>query len=411
MTPRQLLLVTYHFPPSAASGSFRLLGFARHLPTSHWQVTVVSPPELPWEPVDAGLSRQVPPETTVCHVPYPKAAPKFLRWAAPYAVWLPRAWRVCRTLADSAHFDAVLTSGPPHSVHWVGLKLKKRFRLPWFADFRDPWVHANPVYRFRGMKRRWWQYWERKVLKYSDAVLANTPGVTNALRTAYPRFAAKMHTLTNGFDPWESAMVRPYGGRSELHLVHAGELYAGRDPRPLLDALARLHSQGNSIHFEILGRNSTTGLELDAEIERRGLCDKVRFRGQLPYQQALDAMAGADVLLLLDSPGRTLGVPAKLYEYFGAGRPILALAEPDSDVAKVLADSGVPYRLAAPRDAGAIADALAELTRIAISNQEAQPPEQFTRAHLTKTLAHMLEGHRIVRAKVRVVRKPVEETV
>ncbi len=347
----------------------------------------------------------------MCHVPYPKAAPKFLRWAAPYAVWLPRAWRVCRTLADSAHFDAVLTSGPPHSVHWVGLKLKKRFRLPWFADFRDPWVHANPVYRFRGMKRRWWQYWERKVLKYSDAVLANTPGVTNALRTAYPRFAAKMHTLTNGFDPWESAMVRPYGGRSELHLVHAGELYAGRDPRPLLDALARLHSQGNSIHFEILGRNSTTGLELDAEIERRGLCDKVRFRGQLPYQQALDAMAGADVLLLLDSPGRTLGVPAKLYEYFGAGRPILALAEPDSDVAKVLADSGVPYRLAAPRDAGAIADALAELTRIAISNQEAQPPEQFTRAHLTKTLAHMLEGHRIVRAKVRVVRKPVEETV
>jgi hypothetical protein len=68
---RSVLLLTYHFPPSSASGSFRMLGFARHLPRHGWRAAVVAPPSLPWEPVDAELSERVPPETAVYHVPSP----------------------------------------------------------------------------------------------------------------------------------------------------------------------------------------------------------------------------------------------------------------------------------------------------------------------------------------------------
>ena len=90
---RKLLLVTYHFPPSAASGTFRMLSFARHLPRFGWQVEVVAPPEMPWDPVDPGLSAQLPAETLYHAVPYPKRWPRLLRIVAPYAVWLPLAWR------------------------------------------------------------------------------------------------------------------------------------------------------------------------------------------------------------------------------------------------------------------------------------------------------------------------------
>ncbi|MFQ3593276.1 MAG: hypothetical protein SNJ82_08830, partial [Gemmataceae bacterium] len=86
-----VLLLTYHFPPSAASGTFRLLGFAQHLPRYGYRVSVVAPPTLPWEPADANLMARVPPETKLYPVDYPVGYPKALRWFSPYGVWLWKA--------------------------------------------------------------------------------------------------------------------------------------------------------------------------------------------------------------------------------------------------------------------------------------------------------------------------------
>jgi len=117
--------------------------------------------------------------------------------------------------------------------------------------------------------------------------------------------------------------------------------------------------------------------------------------GHLAYAQALEAMCRADVLLLLDQPGRRSGVPAKLYEYLGAGRPILALAEPDGDVAAVLRASGVPYRLASPSRPDEIRPALLELVE-AVAERRFGPPGRerlaFTREHLTERLADLLDN-------------------
>src|SRR5437764_8105507 len=98
MLSKKLLLITYHFPPSAASGTFRLLGFARHLPTFGWQPLVVAPPSLPWEPLDPQLGEQIPDEVVVQSVPYPAAAPRLLRRFAQHAVWLPRALSACKRM-------------------------------------------------------------------------------------------------------------------------------------------------------------------------------------------------------------------------------------------------------------------------------------------------------------------------
>src|SRR5437868_12040205 len=137
MDLRNLLIVTYHFPPSAASGTFRLLGFARHLPKFGWRTTVVAPPRMPWEPVDPALAERVPASTTIFATPFPEKAPKVLRWAAGNTLWLPRAWSACRRAVRQTRPEAVLTSGPPHWVHTLGWYLKRFHRLPWLADFRD----------------------------------------------------------------------------------------------------------------------------------------------------------------------------------------------------------------------------------------------------------------------------------
>ena len=150
---RTVLILTYHFPPSAASGSFRLLGFARHLPAHNWRGAVVAPPGLPWEPIDAGLLDQVPPETSVYSVPYltSRVARKFAR----YKGWFPRALLAAERAIREQKPEAILTSGPPHQVHWMGLFLKWRHKLPWIADFRDPWYSEARLERGSRFESRW----------------------------------------------------------------------------------------------------------------------------------------------------------------------------------------------------------------------------------------------------------------
>ncbi len=398
---RKLLLLTYHFPPSAASGTFRLLGFARHLPRFSWQPIVVAPPALPWEPVDEGLLKQVPPEAMVCPVAYPKArALKGLRWLFPNAVWLPRARAACVRMIRTYQPDALLTSSPPHCVHLLGWYLKRRFGLPWLVDFRDPWfINGKPA--FGGSLWPWFEArCEARVMRNADVIVANAPRATESLRTAFPGQQHKMITLTNGFDPENFPDVKPPETAGEaLHVVHAGEVYAGRDPRPFLDALEELGADDVPgvwpLRVSFLGRNNESGLDLAAEIQRRGLDALVAVGSQLPYAQVLQEMARADLLLLLDSPGRRLGIPAKLYEYLGTGRPVLALAEPDGDVAWALRQSGVLHRIAHPRDAGQIKQAITELRQaLAGGAQAARAPQQlaaFTRVAIAERLAECLD--------------------
>lgn len=391
----KLLIVTYHFPPSAASGGYRMLGLTRHLPACGWETTVVAPPSLPWESVDEALLGQVPAETAIHPVPYPRGRlVKPLRYLAPFGVWLPRAFAMARRVCLRERPDMVLTSGPPHCVHVLGLLLKQWLGVRWVADFRDPWVasaEAVPGTRPTGFWDRWC---ERRVMQQADLLVANAPLSCERLRRAYPDAADRMITIPNGYDPELFEGIEAGTPSTDTpSIVHTGTVYAGRDPRPFLDALTRLGDTAGRCRVSFVGRANEGGLDVGEEVRRRGLGSFVKLPGSLPYEEALREMAGASVLLLLDSAGRHIGVPAKLYEYLGAGRPILALAEPDGDVAAVLAESGVLYRLAAPGDAAAIATALRELLFAVASGAAVAHPEQtarFTRAAAVGRLAEAM---------------------
>jgi glycosyltransferase involved in cell wall biosynthesis len=389
MTRRQVLLLTYHFPPSAASGTFRMLGFARHLPRFGWDVHVIAPPEMPWDPVDLALAAQVPADTEYGAVPYPRSMPRVLRWMAPYAIWLPPAWRVCRRAIRQRRPDIVLTSGPPHTIHLLGLGLKHRAGLPWIADFRDPWI-AGAVRTPLSLSQQWWRFVEGRVFARADRVVANAPNAERLFAATYPQHVGKIITLTNGFDP-PPQLAPPRAPSQTMRMLHAGEIYAGRDPLPLLDAMAELKQAGVPLRFDVLGNVHLSRGDLATEAMQRGLGSDVQVRGQLAYQETLQEMAGSDLLVLLDGPGRTIGVPAKLYEYFGAGRPILALAEPDGDTAAILRASGIAHRIAPPRDVPQIRAALAELAAAPPSTPDPERLRRFARESLAGELAGIME--------------------
>lgn len=388
MHPKKLLLITYHFPPSAASGAFRLLGFARHMPKFGWQPLVIAPATLPWEPIDPRLGDDVPETAVVRHVPYPAGAPRLLRMIAQYAVWLPRAWSACKQMVAEYQPDAILTSGPPHCVHALGHWLKERTRLPWIADFRDPWMSDGKNKKL-SWTARWVRGWERRVFTNADLVLANAPNACRLYQSVYP--GAKIITLTNGFDPCTPLPISELREEPSIRLLHAGEIYAGRNPLPLFEALAALNSDAPAYRLQMLGRCEAP--EIPMLMRERGWCEFASLEGQRDYAGTLAAMQNTDILVLFDSPGRTIGVPAKLYEYLGAGRPILALAEPNGDTANVLRASGVLHRLAPPGDAGKIAVAVRELAEAIQNRESAADParlQPFTREHLTLSLVSRL---------------------
>jgi glycosyltransferase involved in cell wall biosynthesis len=395
MPLRKVLLLTYHFPPSGAVAVYRMLGLVRYLPKYGWQPIVVAPPRVPWEPEDASLLAQVPPETPIERVPFAAGFfGKIARYFAPEAHWLWPASLACNRMIREHRPEAIFTSSPPGCVHLLGRRLQKRHGLPWLADFRDPWITNNiyPRQTFRLCFNRWL---EGRVMQRATTLIANTPNNQRGWAEAYPHAARKMVTIPNGFDPERFTSSEPHSMGKKLTMLHAGELYSGRDPRPLLDALEPLQAERISVQVEFLGRKTEQLVDMPAEIQRRGLTDCVTLTDQVAYEEAIKKMTRADILLLIHTPAYRIGVPAKLYEYLGAGRPILALAEPDSDIGWVLRESQVLHRIAPPHDVSQIKRALVELAREVRAGQLTIPNpaalQQFTRERMAQRVAECLD--------------------
>jgi glycosyltransferase involved in cell wall biosynthesis len=402
MNTKRVLLITYHFPPSSAVGGLRLLGFTRHLPGCGWGADVVAPPVCVYEQADAGLLRLVPEETRRFDIPFPDTRmTRMLVMTIGFSAWLPMAMPTCRRLVKSGAYDAVLTSGPPHCVHEIGLDLKRRYGIPWAADFRDTWtgMEQGPfttsvrILGDRIVARR-----ERSTILAADAVIANTPGGAEAFRAEFAEAADRVDCVTNGYDPedFEAVPLKAQGSTpGVIDILHSGNIYAGRDPRPVIAALAGLNAEAASIpgrpRFRIHFVGHVDGFDLAAEAERAGLDrSAITIRGRVSHDQIVREMKGADILLLLDSPGRRIGVPAKLYEYLGAARPVLALSEPGNDVGRIAGDCGLPARVAPLADDKEIRRALLELADLSEKSLPS-PSGRYTRASLSMDLAGILD--------------------
>ncbi len=401
MADRKLLILTYHFPPSAGAGVFRTLGFAEHLPQFGWQCVVVAPPRLPWDPAGEALLQRVPSGTAVYRIPYPVGwFWKPLRKIYPWGAWLPFAAVRCYQAIRDHRPDAFLTSGPPHAIHLLGRHLRRWTGLPWVADFRDPWVAGDPS-QTSSHPEAWAARAEPRVMREADAIVANTPRACEFLSQAYPRWASKMMSITNGYDPeaFQQNPIPPLSGPT-IEIIHTGTIYANRSPNPFLEAVQHLDPTalaGRTLRVRFIGGLISKDQRSEIEAKIREVSNaRVSLEDHLPHSQSTRAMVQADFLLLLDTPGRRAGVPGKLYEYIGAGRPILALAEPESDVAWVLKENGVVHRVAPPLDPEAIRRALTELLqdpatiRCGGRCQPVQP--RFTRKHLAGELAAVLDS-------------------
>ncbi|MES2758014.1 MAG: glycosyltransferase [Pseudomonadota bacterium] len=353
---KRVLMIAFHFPPlRGSSGIQRTLKFAQYLPRFGWQPVVLSAHPRAYAQSGDDQLRDIPAEVVV-HRAFALDTARHLAFKGRYVSWmaLPDRWATWVLGAVPAglrlvrkHRPQVIWSTYPiATAHIIGYVLHRLTGLPWVADLRDPMTDegypSNPV------TRRVYQWIEKKTVLNCQRAVCTTPGAIKTYLTRFPDIPASRFTLLeNGFDEEnfadaESLAAAPQGAR--FRLVHSGVIYPSeRDPIPLFEALAELKAQGSirADSFELVLRATGHDDYLAKLIADAGIGDLVTLAPHVSYRDALAEMVTAGGLLILQATNCNHQVPAKLYEYLRARRPILALTDPIGDTAATLQKAGI----------------------------------------------------------------------
>jgi hypothetical protein len=353
---KRVLMVAYHFPPLiGSSGIQRTLRFAQHLPEFGWEPAVLSAHTRAY-PDTAGESlREIPRHVEVRrafaldakrHFAVAGAYPRLLalpdRWSSWCLGAVPAGLRFIRTFKP----DVLWTTYPIASAHLIGLALHRLTGIPWVADFRDPMAQADhPADR---LTHRVFEWIERRTLRACTQAIFTAPGALRLYAERYPDLpASRLGIIENGYDEASFANLEapaPQDGDRPLTLVHSGTVYSSeRDPRPLFAALGELRREGaiSGASVKVLLRASGNDAYLSELVRAEGIQEIVSLQPAVGYRAALEEMQRSDGLLVLQAANCNYQVPAKLYEYLRARRPILALTDPQGDTAAVLRSAGV----------------------------------------------------------------------
>jgi glycosyltransferase involved in cell wall biosynthesis len=249
--------------------------------------------------------------------------------------WYLPAFRAAKRLLRQKGFDAVYSSGPPNTCHLVGLAVAKHSGLPWVVDFRDPWyLEGAPERNLLHWSHEFNRRKEAETIERAALVVTTTPEWRDALVERYGASVEhKCATVLNGFDeaqfpPLDAVPVSRPNGRP-LTFFHGGSLYKGRNPRTLIRAVGELIRDGR-IHPEALrmrffGKADIDVNEIRKTMDDLGMSEVASFSGPISATDYTSAILESDVLVLLQSEGASVNIPAKAFEYLATGNRIFVL--------------------------------------------------------------------------------------
>jgi len=359
---KRALLIAFHFPPQAgSSGIQRTLSFSKLLGRHGWEPMVLSAHPRAYANQNPSQLSAIAPGLIVRR-PFALDTKRHLGVKGRYldALAMPDryvTWWLGAVPAGLAmirrHKPQVLWSTfPVATAHLIGLALHRLTGLPWIADFRDPMLQSS--YPTSPSHRKAYGWIERQTITRCHTAVFTTHSAMQAYRERFPHLpASKFRVIENGYDEDSfdigavaasqgTAVAAADSGR-RLTLLHSGVLYQnGRSPRAFLEALAQLRQAGriDSARLRVILRAPGAITATSALVDEYGVGDLVEVAPPVPYREALQEMLAADGLLVFQGTPFNTQVPAKIYEYFRARKPILALVDPAGETAHVLRSAG-----------------------------------------------------------------------
>ena len=424
---KRVLIITYYWPPSGGSGVQRWVKFAKYLPQEGWQPVVYTPENPELTTVDESLEAEIPPSVEVLRTPIrepydmyrklmgKKASGKevtpissgkkglkqrLMLWIRanvfvpdPRISWVRPSVRFLKEYLKGHPVDLMITTGPPQSMHLIGLKLHRETGLPWVADFRDPWSrhYSLPYLPLTQRSLRKIRRMEQEVLDEASAVLTVTPFVQK-------EYAAQTRTpvamITNGYDEEDfAADVTPDG---YFNLTQTGYLAADGNPAVLWKVLGEM--AGKDAAFREQLRIRLAGLVDKAvydSLDREGLRPNLVDLGYCTHGTAIREQQAASVLLLplRNAPEMRNILPGKVFEYMAAHRPVLGFGQPDGIQAQLLKETGAGVTCDWDDEAGVrtfVQKAWEQHLAGGVSAPRGEV-SQYSRRNLTRQLAELLD--------------------
>jgi glycosyltransferase involved in cell wall biosynthesis len=427
---KKILIITYYWPPSGGAGVQRWLKFAKYLGNFGWEPVIYTPlnPEFP--AIDDTLAKDIPTDIEVIRTPiwepyefYKKFTGKksttkinsgFLNdkkspgiveqlslWIRgnlfiPDArkFWIKPSVRFLTKYLKENHIDAIVSTGPPHSMHLIALAIKKRLNIPWMADFRDPWTDIDyykdlKISAFADRKHK---NLELKTIKGCDTMVV----VSGDMKENYEKMGAgNVHVITNGFDPDDMAddqVIRD----TKFSISHIGTLPPSLNLKGLWQVLSALSESlpnfRNDLEIKLVGKVDQSVID---DLKSYNLSDQLNRIEYVTHDKAAVQMRQSAILLLAinkDSPNAKGILTGKFFEYLASGRPIMAIGPTDGELARIIKES----------EAGVIAayDDLEQIKKVIISmyekyllndlNNHPKGIEKYTRKNLTSELVTIL---------------------
>lgn len=347
---KNILMVAFHFPPqSGSSGILRTLNFVKYLPENGWQPIVLTAMARAYAEQRNDLIASIPSQTKIVrgfavdaarHLSiggkYPLALALPDRWSS---WWLGTVWAGLRLIREQRP-DIIWSTYPISTAHWIGSTLARFSGLPWVIDFRDPMVTSNyPVHK---LQRRLWTEMESRFMRQATVCIFTTQRAASSYAMRYPDIAQKCKVIENGFEEDIFEKTKPNRlniPENCLLMLHSGLIYPkDRNPSHFFAAVQSLMASGqlDRTKLRIRFRAPQHGEEVCAFAAKYGLQDIVEVQPPISYQDAISEMMGADALIVFQGSNFNAQIPAKIYEYIRAQKPVLALLDPAGDTAAQL---------------------------------------------------------------------------
>lgn len=421
---QNILIITYYWPPSGGAGVQRWLKFSRYLPEFGYTPVILTVDEkmASYAQYDPTLLDEISPDLKIYRtptfepytfyrrlagkkeIPYggftnqKKVTPfeKFARFVRgnlfipdPRKGWKKYALKKALEILREEKIDAVITSGPPHSTHLIGLSLKKKTGVRWVADFRDPWTD---IYYYKelfhsGPAAKYDRYLEKKVLLNADKIITVSQEVGKLLAGKSNGLTEKIAIIPNGYDSVDFENVE-LADNEMFTITYTGTISKLYRIDQFIEALSQLPGHvRNNLKIRFVGNVPDEILSLFRE---KQLGSNVEIMGYLPHAQAIRQMMSASALLLAipDTPDNKGIVTGKFFEYLGAKRPVLAIGPLGGDIENILKKCGAG-KIFSYDEAGKMKEFLLELfdkEKIAPHPFKSKEIEMYTRRNLTLEL-------------------------
>ncbi|MFZ4670733.1 MAG: glycosyltransferase family 4 protein [Flavobacterium sp.] len=368
--PKKLLIITYYWPPAGGPGVQRWLKFVKYLPDFNIQPIIYIPENPTYPIIDKGLESEVSDKVIILKnkifEPYRLASffgkdktkkissgiipnqkkqsffEKTLLWVRgnifiPDArfLWVKPSVSYLKKYIQENDIDTIVTSGPPHSLHLIGLELKKELNIKWLADFRDPWttIGYHKALKLSSYAEKKHKALEAAVLNSADTIIVTSKTTKTEFQVITSR---PIEVITNGYDI-EHVEKQPLDNK--FSLAHIGSFLSERNPRILWQTLQELVTENetfkNDFQLKLIGAISQEVLDTISEFK---LTDYVLNLGYVSHQEAVEYQRKSQVLLLIEinSEDTKSIIPGKLFEYMVSERPIIAIGPDGSDFAEII---------------------------------------------------------------------------